>query len=351
MNPLLLDDKILETYGISSECLYSEEKTKEWLENSEDKGLMYYTLENRLNSVMYNKINEEINEYDKWFYVFIKSFLADEHVQVFEEILCYFQDFIKPKTRIAKLKYSEIQDKIFMLSNSYYIPVNKYISIRHTLKIQDDISNIDEVKIIDFNTNLRNLEILVEKSRSEALFISNKSKYLSNSVYNFNIENYKQYIQHNREIHHEYTKLWSKLSNSERENRIKLYVYNNITIDESEVQGYINAYNNKEIMYNNIKWNQKYGEIDNINNIIDGKVQVKKKQITKKVYDNQDNEKIINEILLFKLISSDNKISYDEILNHVTDELKCKLHFTDKKIIKNRYKLIQDTINETLATI
>ena len=346
MNYILLDEKILETYGLNMESLYSEEKLKEWLKKTDDNGLMYYNLKDRLDGVIYDKIREDMYRYDKWFHTFIGSVIDESQYKILEEILYYFEDYIKPKTSIAKLKYSEIHDKIFMLSNTFNIPINKYISSRYMVKIQDDISDINDEILVDFNKNLKNLESIMEKSRIEVLFISNKTKYLNNRVYSFNADSYKQYIQIHREIYSEYTKLWSKLSGIERENRIRFYVYNNISIDESMIQYIVDCYNKKEILYNNIKWNKKYGEIDNINNIIDEKVQVKKKQIQTSLFETPSIDKSINENILYKLISNNNRITCDQILHYISEQFNTKINTNDSKIIKARYTIMKNIVEK-----
>jgi hypothetical protein len=343
MNYILLDDKILEMYGFVEKCLYCKETLYEWLETTSDKGEFYNILEKRLNGVMLNSIKSNILQYDKWFHNFINDNGNNDTVispTVFDEIIGYFENYEKPRTRIAKLKFSEIHDKIFMLSNVSCIPINQYISARYKICIQDDISNVHVSS--EYFTNIKQVEILVENLHNEKTFIINKTKYLNNKVYNFNIENYKQYIINHREIHHEYVKLWSKLSIPERENRIRHYVFTRVSIDESIIDDIIESYRNKEILYRNIKWNVKYGEIDDITNIIDGIVQVKNKVILTSVF--SVHEKNINECILFQLVSSNNQASYENVLESISKLCNTKLNQPDKKLIKQRYNVMKETI-------
>lgn len=336
-NFLLLEEKILEAYGLCT----NESEMDKWLESQEDKGNLYYSLKNRIDGVNVRIYEQQIKEYEQWFCKFFNSFLD---TKVLEEILVYFEDYTRPKTSIEKIKYSEIYDKIFKLSNHSFIPVNEYISARYNIQIKDHISNVNNDILVDYNKNIITLKEIVNKLSSEYKFINNKTRYLSDKLYNFDIVKYQKYIKINRQVSTEYAKLWSKLNKKEKENRIVEYIHKKVSTDEDVIKDILDSYQNKGIQYNNIKWNAKYGEIDNITNIIDNKVQVKSKTVPKSIFEENSNERMINELILYTLITSDK--TYEQVINDICVKLNKKLIFHDKKVIKTKYNVIKETIFE-----
>lgn len=387
----------IDTYNITK---YYEDKRKEWLDNKEDKGKIYYNLYNKIiNKEDLNDFINEKNVLDNLLNNLILDTLNDIQKNIYIEAKNFIEEYntITIKTKRIKEKYKVFTNNLSIIQSESNLAINEYFTLKYGIHIY-----INEfVKNNQTTINLYNQDLFNEylKKYSETLeLIEQKNKYVNNTLKNLkndlflylsknetcqdNTNNLKS-NKKNEQIG-KYYKKWSDLKQDEKNERfesfakyyIKKLLYNeNLQNETLEVDDKIdelnqlikNSFENKEITYKDLSWNVKKGIISNIKNleyddenkkfyIKTNPLSVKRKSSKKTIF-NKEIEKIINKEILSFVIEWISKCNIDNITekdvenvkNECIENIKIKLKI--KKINNDDKKLLISKFNEFYSVV
>jgi hypothetical protein len=393
---LFLHQDIIETYGlcpfiiddidlintISSEYekikKSLEEKRKEWLNNTIDKGKLYYDLmntifnENELCNFKYNLKNIEDN-----LERIISNFLNNSQLNIYKDCLSMIDEYIncKIKTKKIKEKYKLIIHNLSILYSETKLPIHKYLQIKYSINIPinainnnvtDKSINNDLYIIKHFDDNIVNYNAQIEEILQKNKYVTNIKKNLKQDFHNFLMKKSKTnpIIKENSNkiiLQGKYFKNWSNLTIDEKNERLeyfsKYYVENILKIPEEYKSSLISKLNDllqehlksKKLTCKHLNWKAKKGYIEKIkilhfdkqNNsfelkainslVTEKQIDTKlKKSLSKKTILEKNNDKIINEEMLKYILKYNQKTSL---------ELNDSTNFTDEFIEKLKIKL------------
>lgn len=369
-------------------------KRLEWLSSQNDKGELYYNLydtlinKKELELVDNNKINLE-NKINK----FIRDVLTDDQYILWEKCVNFMEKYVEfnIKTKRLKENFKIFTHDLSILYSEVSINFHKYLSLKYDYHIDVNELNSKNQKtpqhIIlndEFDEYISEYSNLIDVIKTKSKFITNTIKnlkqdlcvFLSNSKMgivntNLNVNGNKKkessYVQVGK-----YFKRWILLSQEERLERfesyalyyVHIFLLDKDVIDVSQRDDIVNtlsellksAFISKKMVYRDIKWNTTKGLIESVKILHydkelgfvlkytkqitekrEGDNNVIKKKISFRTIITKESEKIINEDLLYFIIS--------RIQNNITISTKeDKETFAER--IKTKLKIKRLTIND-----
>lgn len=362
---IFFNNEIISSYGICPHIKLTDNillERKEWLNNTNDNGALYYNLYNKIvDKIEYNNlIKQKVNLEDDIIKIHsdILSQLQIELLQnIINSITQYNSSSIKSKR--LKDKFKEVINDIDSLVSETNLDINEYLSEYYLINLPISINNNTE------NLTSKIYKDKIQEYKNVNLEIQSLLKFISNTTFNLKQLLYehiftesittKKYIQVGK-----FCKKWSMLNNIEKLDRyesfseffVHKYLLEPKLIDNTNLNTIITSLKDLlkveyiNIKYKNIKWNVQAGNIEQIrclkyndtnnqfsltSNIeIDKMIKVKK-AISVRTILNKDTEKIVNEELLIFIVNSkkNNKLSKENIANLkdvIIEKLKVKLH-------------------------
>lgn len=324
---ILLDEKILESYGL---CPYldSDEKTRLWLENQDDKGYLYnYFKEKIVDGKDVEKQTGIKKSREDWFDNYLNSRITGEHLESFTEIIQYFNNFSKNsvKTKLAKARYNLVINNLFHLCNVTQTPIYNYINAKYGTNIQHPITYVQTKHTKEFNEHVVEYKSALLKLKQACKYRDNRQQFL--------VDAYTAFIESNENVYKGYTIIvkqkprcigekWSKLTKEDRLERIYSFLQSKMSWYSDDVLADLvnqiySLYECKKIVYTQFKWNSRLGLIRDINgvNIKNGEVSITTTTSPKRQeYDeekvleefkNEINEQILYNILVNKSVTLD----------------------------------------------
>jgi len=404
---LFFDRNIIDKYKL---CPFIElnENTlsnrKNWLNQTFDKGELYFNLYNKLiNKEKLNILLSSKEDIEKYFDEIHTTLTLDEtNKKSLEKIHEYLKEYkaATVKTKKLKEKFNIIINNTSTIVKNSNLKVNEYLSLYYDVVIP--INNIVETKktkesvINQMTTNSFEINRIYDQYLEDYLKVKNDiesaNKFILNTVNNLNQELYDYLFDKSIErkiIKQEgkYRKKWSEMSKEEKIDRFESYaeyfprkylLESGVITDEEQIVNLINelkllitsddGFN--RIKYKNLKWNVNCGIIENINCLkYDDKTHklfltiekdiIKNTNTTKKASSirtilNKDTNKIINEELMKHLIVAKKqkklkeeniKDLKDKFLEKIKEKLKLKrVMLNDRTEINKKFNEIYNII-------
>jgi len=395
---LFFDRNIIDKYKLCSFIELNEstlEDRKNWLNQTFDKGEIYFNLYNKLiNKETLNVLLSSKEDIEKYFEEIHGTLDADcvsgqdkTNKKSLEKIHEYLKEYkaASVKTKKLKEKFNIIINNTSIIVKNSNLKVNEYLSLYYDIVIP--INNIVETKktkenlVNEMTASSFGINRLYDQHLEDYLNVKNDiesaNKFIFNTVNNLNQELYDYLFNKSNEIkcikqEGKYRKKWSEMSKEEKIDRYESYseyfpkkylLEPGIITDEDQIINLINelkiiltsedGFN--RIKYKNLKWNVNCGIIENINCLkYDDKTNkffltiekeiIKNVNTTKKASSirtilNKDTNKIINEELMKHLIvAKKQKKLKEENIKDLKDK------FLEK--IKEKLKLKRVMIND-----
>ena len=401
---LFFDRNIIDKYkGLCNFIELNEctlENRKNWLNQTFDKGELYFNLYNKLINKERLNILLSSKEYIKKYFEEIHSNLDDTNKKSLEKIHEYLKEYkaSSVKTKKLKEKFNIIINNTSIIVKNSNLKVNEFLSLYYDIAIP--INNIVETKKPKENlTNeMSSFEIsrLYDQYLEDYLKVKNDiesaCKFILNTINNLNQELYDNLFNKFNQKKHikqegKYRKKWSEMSKEEKIDRYESYaeyfprkylLEPGIITNEEQIVNLINELKIiltsedglNRIKYKNIKWNVNCGIIENINCLkYDDKTNklfltvekeiIKNVNTTRKTSSirtilNKDTNKIINEELMKHLIVAKKqkklkeeniKDLKDKFLEKIKEKLKLKrVMVNDRTEINKKFDEIYNVI-------
>jgi len=383
---IFLHDNIIKTYG---QCPYIntihitetldrttlKEKRKLWLQSRFDNGKIYYDLydilinERDIKNYVDQKNNLEIEIEN-----IINITLNTHQKQMYNDalILLYEYNASKLKSKKIKEKYKNIIFLFSRLFNETHIHLHEYISQKFDTHIlinynENYTTNYNDFLTKNFKEYIDKYTIIKQHLTNSYKYVKNTKKHLTQSFITFiQTKENNIFIQEGK-----YFKKWSLLTVNEQNERLDSFAHYYISKKKNFVDSQLeyidklstflkDAFKNKQLKYNLIKWNIKTGIIDSVllEYIQEEDIfKLKLKPVTiKKSFEpisifSKENEQNINEHILNFLIKNkkETDILDSKYQDLCFDQIKLQLNFkkilkNDKIIFKKKYNDIYDII-------
>jgi predicted RNA-binding protein YlxR (DUF448 family) len=237
-----------------------------------------------------------------------------------------------------------------IITNETQLDIYKWLEVKYNtiLLINSNINNVHDLNNLQLIDLISQYTCLIEQKEQRIKFEKNTINNLKESLFN-ELENNIQRIG-------KYFKKWSILTLDEQNDR--LFEFCNSTKRPLLYNTLIN--HDRTELNRLIKWNIKTGLINIIDNITQdedgnyGNYVIKNKtsirKTSKKTIFNKDNEKIINEELLYIIcVNLDNEVELDNdsIILKIKEKLKIKKMSNDDKVaIINRYTEMYNIVKD-----
>jgi hypothetical protein len=370
-----------------------EAKRKEWLNNREDNGKLYYSLfENIFKEKEIINLKNNISFTEKQINEIITHQLSKSQINIYTKCLEMINEYSTCliKTKKIKEKYKFIIHNLSILFSETSLSIHKFLEVKYSLNLP--------INSISSNNNCDN----INQSKHNNIFIINQfehnileyQKYLNliqqKTKYTLNIKkNLKQDFhdllmkksttkfisstsldtKHNIQ-EGKYFKIWSNLSLDEKIERLESFsryhvnelFKNNNSLLENQLNKLLKEnLESKNLRCKDLDWKSDKGIIQKVKILkYDTETQMfyldrtmpeskLQKSLSKKSIINKNNEKTINEemlkfILKYKQKTNDSSFNISEHSDDFIDKLKNKLKF--KKISKeDRIEIISKLIN------
>ena len=358
-------------------------KRQEWLENTCDQGEIYKELYNEF--VEQKPLNDIVVERDNTkqsLLNFIKEHILEEEYNRFQNAYEFLIEYksVNIKTKKLKEKYKHCINELSLLVAETGFKLHEFICI--DLDIYINVNEITETKkkdpflmiylLDEYAKYLQSLRELIEKTNNTRKYNSNIVKNLKNDLYTYFTDKGK-FLETCNEMSYKfnvkkqtgkYFKRWIMLSEEEKLERFESFAnhYINTTSTFAKMDGndkriivvqdlLKEAHTSKKMIYRDFKWVSNLGIIEKVKILLYNKdtdtfrLKYSKKESnntqTKKIsirtLISKENEKIINEDLLYFILNNKNSNS-EESKELFIENLKSK--FKVKKIVKNDKAII-----------
>lgn len=373
---IFLHDTIIKNYGlcpyiqnIDSDREQIKKNRMEWLQQQSDKGDLYYELYNKTIKLSEIEVLEDHKKViEKDIEYLINVTLNECQKQMYINIIELIYEYKTSKLKTKKIK--EKLNKIIFLSEKLYndscLNIHDYLNKKTNINISindNNMENNDSLRLIqgNFNINLEKYDDILNKIKNSRKYVKNTLKHTYKSLELFLNQDHKPntFKQQGK-----YFKKWSLLTQEEKYERLKSYVTyyisknfkNNDELNEKMYQCIKTLFDNKVLNYSNIKWNEKVGLVEKINNIIYDEntntfiTNIKEKSKIKKpsirTILSTQNDEIINEHILTFLIKNkkEQNITDDKFKQLCFDNIKSVLAL--KVISKSDYIILDKKYND-----
>lgn len=388
-------------YDIIKESNVLEENRKKWLENTKDKGKIYYDLyENIFQEREITELTNNLHNLEDRIKLTISELLSESQYNIYNDCLLMIDEYnnCTIKTKKIKEKYKLIIHSLSILYSETNLSINKYLEIKYSLNLPINFieakSNIqsknNDIYIIkSFEENISEYQIQIDKINQKNKYITNVKKNLkqdfneflmNNSISKFSKKE-EQYTQQEGK----YFKNWSNLTIEEKKERLhsfSIYYINKFMQNSIEKEILITQLSDtlyeqldsKKLTCKDLGWKSNKGFIDKIKNLkydddnklfyFEKKVDENskdlklQKSLSKKTIFQKSNEKIINEEMLkFILKYNKNQIQKDKNENDEENENSSSVNienyideFIERLKIKLKFKKISKDDKSQIIT-
>jgi hypothetical protein len=346
-------------------------KRQEWLASQPDGGQVYFQLFDKVvTQCDVNSVHEVLEATKADIDKFIESNLSDSQKEMFDWCKEFIQDYVNShiKTKRVKEKYKLFIHKLSMLYAETNLNVHKYLglSYKQDIMINDmrtttNTSTTTRLLVDMLSGMLTKYKEHLEACEVKMRFVKNTIRHLKNELY-LMVTNQKRIAPEPGKASQKgkYFKRWTLLSETERNDRFlsfadyyieRFMVQENILDIEKKSELVCNLssmlsdfYKEKKLIYRNFKWNMhrgiieampvlKYSKTDSTFFLSDnaGKQTTKsqKRKVSTKSILNKENEKIINEEILYFIVrncqNTDNEQMSKQEKDQCIDQIKSKL--------------------------
>lgn len=414
---LFLHDKILTAYGmcpyikieISDNEIWDErdhlkdqlreqirQKRCQWLQEQDDRGLVYYDLHKMLvERVEINEIELEMRRVEDKILMFMKEHLTEQQLGIFEKCTTAIHVYAGTlgKTKRIKEQYKELIHSLSILHAETSLNIHEYLAVkfRCVLEVNDMRSigrkgdhttrNIFIAEMLDGYIN--ELRKLQESKEEKDKYTKNIVRNLENDLYLFLTEQKAIEINVVKKQHQQvgkYFKRWGVLSDEERDERFTSYAEHHVEkhmmrekfnnpVEKSKLvedmsKLLINAYKGKGLIYRDLKWNTTKGYIEEIkvlkfdekeqkfvltNNLGKGvkEISTRRSNVQRSLL-TDGNEKLVHEEILYYIIKRGELVT-DEDKTVCLEKIKSKMNL--KKISVQDKKKIGEKFDEILKIV
>ena len=386
-------DNVNDTSSITNHTDFLYENRKLWLENQKDGGKIYYDLFDEIylkKSFDSNlKKKEELEKtIDSW----IINNMDELHYSLYNSTIEIIEEYTKShiKTKKIKEKFKVLINNLSIINSETNINAHDYLSLKY--------NNTFIVNILKLNKNINidtsHFNIYIEQYKETLEKISQKEKYITNTIKNLKNELYLYITQQKRFENIEkvqvrqtgkYFKKWKDLIKVEKDERfesfakyhIEKFMMNKGILSDVDKDKTINQLiellkQNNNMKYKDFTWKTKFGIIESIKILKfneetsefylthenkspkePGVKSIKKKVSNKTIITKESDEKINEDILYFILKNKIIEKGDEEKLEYKTkliDKLKIKFKIKklttyDKNLITKKYDDILSVIN------
>lgn len=376
-NDIFIDFSNMEELERSSFINEVENKRKCWLDNTSDKGELYYSFYRRL----HNQANLECIQKDKEELIgnidyFIKQTLNQDQyallIQSENELLEYKNAAVKSKKK--KEKFNQIINNVSLLVGHTKLSLHTMLSVKYDIHfIINDIQTKDltsKIKQDQFNEMIDKWKKLNELHNQEIKYIKNAKEFAKLKLVDLYLEYEKKGFYISPIIQTgKYFKKWSSLKEIEKFDRIdsyikyfirKSFVMKDVIKQDREDEFVLNANNvlqnavkEKLISSNCIKWNIKSGIITTIKGleynaeneeftILAHPRQRSIRKVSQKSIFSKTNENVINDVILKCVLKDMNSTN---TLTSLKDKLKVnKISSSDRESFVKRFDEIKQIV-------
>ena len=372
---LFLEESVISSYGICPHLDINEpdfeNKRKDWLLIQYDKGDVYLKLYSvyKNNKTQYQQDSlEKIEIIEE----FIDINLTDSQKVLYKDCQIILEEYTtcKCKNKTVKEKFKLALHSLSIITNETGLHIYKWLEVKYSVILIINQTNTNSYNNDTFLNLISQFSSLQETNYKRERLIINKTNTLKEQLY--------QELNKTKRLG-KYFKKWSSLSLEEQNDRILDYCntskYNTDKLYELLLKS------DREQLNKLIRWNIKSGFVNQILNIKQNEngelsLEYKKsiKRISKKTILNKDNDKTINEELLYIICTRldlnketidgvENSTSENEIRDEIQDEIQDdiqddiifrvktklkikKLSNDDKSALLTRYKEMLNIIKE-----
>lgn len=376
-NDIFIDFSIIEEHGRDFLINEFDNKRKDWLENTSDKGELYYSLYTRLhNQSNLINIQKDKNELIDKINQFIKQTLSEEQYNLLvkseNELVEYKNAAVKSKKK--KEKFNQIINNVSLLVGHTKLSLHTMLSVKYDIHfIINDIQTKDlssKIKQDQFNEMIDKWKKLNELHNQEIKYIKNAKEFAKLKLIDLYLEYEKKGFYISPIIQTgKYFKKWSSLKEIEKFDRLdsyikyfirKSFVMKDVIKQDREDEFVLkantvlqNAVKEKLISSNCIKWNIKSGIINTIKGleynsdteeftILSHPRQRSVRKVSQKSIFSKANENVINDVILKCVLKDMNSTN---TLTTLKDKLKVnKISSSDRESFVKRFDEIKQIV-------
>jgi len=411
---LFLHEKVLSAYGmcpfikieISDHEIWEEEdylkdqlreeirqKRCQWLQEQDDKGLIYYDLHKLLiERVEINEIELERRRVEDKILMFMKEHLTEQQLEIFEKCIAAIHVYAETlgKTKRIKEQYKELIHNLSILHAETSLNIHEYLGVKFgcALDVNDIGRRGDHTTRNIFIAEM--LDGYINELREMHESMEEKDKYTKNTVRNLENDLYlilteqktieTNVVQKQHQQVGKYFKRWGVLSDEERNERFTSYAehhvekhmmrekINNHVIKSKLVEDMskllIDAYKGKGLIYRDLKWNTTRGYIEVIkvlkfdekeqkfvltNHLGKGvkRVSTRRSNVQRTLI-TDGNEKLVHEEILYYIIKHGESITEEDKAVCI-EKIKSKMNL--KKISVQDKRRIGEKFDEILKIV
>lgn len=395
---IFLHDSIKKEYGVCPDILFDVQevcteivrnKRLEWLVSQKDKGDVYFKLyEKVVKEVELKTLYEEKERLESLFDNELRNVLTESQQDILNKSFEIVKEYTECniKTKRLKEKFKGLIHNLSILYNETGIPIHEFWSYKHKcIIVVNELQQKDQpaIKVAEFI-----FHDIVDKYKELLDDINNKVKYNTNTKRNLMNELYLTYTNQNKSQLKKqetiiqtgkYFRRWAVLTENERNERFysfaDYYIRKSFTEKSDEEKCdlvdtfsklLIDSYKDKRLIYRDFVWNTSKGLIEHIKvlerNPDDDSVVLSSKagkeytpkRVSVRTAITKENEKIINEEILYYIVTKVRDTFSKEDREHCTEKIKDKLRIKkfntkDKVKIEEKIKEIYDIVQSNKA--
>jgi hypothetical protein len=387
---LFLHESVVKKYGLCRHILFDIQSDPEiirkerldWLATQDDKGQEYFDLYKKvIKEVEINKLIENRGIIEEEFMIKLESILSESQNNIYQKSLEIITEYTECniKTKILKERFKTLIHNLSILYHETGIPFHEFWSLKYKCNIViNNINSKDSNNPIQKITSYE-FEDLLAKYRDIIADIDIKTKYNLNTKRNLTNELYLLYLNNSKKQEvviqtGKYFRRWAVLSEAERNERFHsfadFFIRKKYTEKSDEDKCdlieklsslLISSYKEKKLIYRDFIWNTSKGMIENIKvlqYLDDGSVTLSHKagkeytprKVSVKTIFTKDNDKIINEEILYFIVTKVNeshltKIDKEQCAEKIKNKLKVKkLTTKDKGLLDHKIEEIYEIV-------
>lgn len=372
-------------------------KRKQWLNEQEDSGEIYYNLYKKV-FLQYEfealKVKQSTKEedLDKQ----LRNAFSESQLEIYLESLELLEEYntCPVKTKRVKEKFKMVIQKISILFAETLMPLHEYLALKTNNsnllsinEVQVNIKNAESYTFVRklFSDTLQDYKQLLEEIEEKRKYNANTQRNLKNELYLY-LTKQKTYLTYDKPSNGfqigKYFTRWNNLSADEKDERFESYA--EFYVDRYMLRQQLTtkddkplvvekiahllkkAYQSKQMIYRDFAWKTKKGLIEAVHTLrydqenkefflarikVDGKVKMVKKKASTRTIFTKDNQRLINETMLTFVL--DNKDGLSKIEDtHVTEcinKLKDKLRI--KKLLNQDKEEVRKKLQEILHVV
>jgi hypothetical protein len=395
---IFLHDSVVKEYGVCPDILFDvqEETTEivrnkrlEWLESQKDKGEVYFKLyEKVIKEIELKTLYEEKEKLESEFDTELQNVLTESQQDILNKSFEIVKEYTECniKTKRLKEKFKGLIHNLSILYNETGIPIHEFWSYKYKCiivvnELQQKDQPSQKVAEIMFRDGI------INKYKKLLDDINNKVKYNTNTKRNLMNELYLSYTNKKSQLKKQetiiqtgkYFRRWAVLTEAERNERFysfaDYYIRKTVTEKSDEEKCdlvdkfsklLIESYKDKRLIYRDFVWNTSKGFIEHIKvlekNPEDDSIVLSSKagkeytpkRVSVRTAITKENEKIINEEILYYIVTKVQdtltKSDKEECTEKIKDKLRIKKFNTKDKVeIEEKIKEIYDIVQSNKA--